>query len=94
MSDTQTQLRDIQNRQKALSGKKDQLIREAGVEEQKYKESINKLRELGVDSPESLTVQEMKDQAAALEDELVTKLTAITAEIAKGEALLKQYENL
>lgn len=93
MSDTQTQLRDIQNRQKMLLTKKDQLIREAGIEEQKLKESLTRLRGLGVEDPENLTAQQMQQKATELESVLADKLAAITAEISKGEALLKQYES-
>jgi len=94
MSDTQTLLRDVQSRQKILLGKKDQLIREAGIEEQKLAEAMLKLREYGVVNPEKLSAEEMKTKASELELSLVSKLVEITKEITKGEELLKEYEGI
>lgn len=94
MSDTQTLLRDVQNRQKVLLGKKDQLIREAGIEEQKLSDALNKLREYGVADPEDMSADEMQAKATELEQSLATKLVEITEEISKGEALLREYDGV
>jgi hypothetical protein len=90
--DTQSQLRDLQTRQRALASKKDLLIREAGQEEQKLKECMNKLRDLGIKDPESLSADDMKDKASKLEEKLSEMLENIVTEIEKGETLLRQYE--
>lgn len=91
MSDLQEQLKEAQARVKALAGKRDQVIRDAGVEEQKLQQAYENLRQLGVPNPENLTKDELirlsNDTAKTLE----THLRGLLETLDEGEALLEKY---
>jgi len=87
-------LRDIQARVKALASKRDSIIRDAGAEENKLEEAYGKLRELGIEDPEKLTIEQLNEQVQALQVELQQKQEAMEAQLAQGEKLMTKYQEL
>ena len=87
-------LRDIQARVKALASKRDQIIRDAGAEENKLEEAYGKLRELGIDGPETLTVEDLQAMSEKLQTELAQKVSDMETQVAKGEQLMTKYQEL
>jgi hypothetical protein len=87
-------LQDIQTKVKALASKRDQIIRDQGIEERKLEEAYEKLRELGVDNPETLSAQEIQDLAVSLQAELDGKLAALETQVTQGEALMAKYQEV
>ena len=94
MPDTQEQLRLAQSRVKALSSRRDQVIRDAGIEEQKLQHLYDTLRQLGVSDPEALSEDKLKELAALTQAQLEENLKGLSDALAKGEALLREYETL
>jgi hypothetical protein len=94
MPDTQEQLRLAQSRVKALSSRRDQVIRDAGIEEQKLQHLYDTLRQLGVSDPEALSEEKLKELAALTQAQLEENLKGLSDALAKGEALLREYETL
>lgn len=92
MPDIQEQLRTAQARVKALAGKRDQLNREVGVEEQKLKQVHDNLRALNVTNPESLSVEALKKLAEDTQSELEVNLSNLMTSLENGESLLRDYE--
>ena len=60
MPDIQEQLRLAQAKVKALSSRRDQVIRDAGIEEQKLQHLYESLRQLGVSDPEALSEDKLR----------------------------------
>jgi hypothetical protein len=94
MPDIQEQLRLAQARVKALSSRRDQVIRDAGIEEQKLQHLYDTLRQLGVSDPEALSEDKLRELAALTQKELEDNLKGLAEALAKGEELLKEYETL
>ena len=94
MPDIQEQLRLAQAKVKALSSRRDQVIRDAGIEEQKLQHLYESLRQLGVSDPEALSEDKLRELAALTQKDLEENLRGLADALAKGEALLKEYENL
>ena len=92
MPDIQEQLRTAQARVKTLAGKRDQLNREVGVEEQKLKQVHDNLRALNISTPERLSVEELKKLAEDTQLELEKNLSSLLTSLENGESLLKDYE--
>ena len=92
MADIQEQLRDAQARVKALAARRDQLIREAGVEEQKLEQAYESLRQLGVENPQNLTEDGLKELAKDTEQRLSIEMNNLMDILAKGESLIKEYD--
>ena len=92
MADIQEQLREAQARVKALAARRDQLIREAGIEEQKLEQAYESLRQLGVGNPENLTEDGLKKLAEETERRLATEMDNLMGILAKGESLIKEYD--
>jgi len=92
MPDIQEQLRTAQARVKTLAGKRDQLNREVGVEEQKLKQVHDNLRALNISNPERLSVEELRKLAEDTQLELEKNLSSLMASLENGESLLKDYE--
>ena len=92
MPEIQEQLRLAQGRVKTLAARRDQIIRDAGVEEQKLQQVYENLRQLGVKNPETLSEADLKSLAADTEKTLETSLQSLLDSLAKGEDLLKQYD--
>ena len=82
------QLRDLQRRVKLLATNRDTIIRDAGVQEQKLLEAYQKLRDLGIDSPENLSEVELQALAQKLQAELTTAIVELTNTVEEGERLL------
>lgn len=87
-------LKEIQSKVKELASKRDQIIRDQGIEERKLEEAYEKLRELGVEDPEKLTAQEIQDLATKLQKELEEKLAALETQVKAGEELMAKYQSL
>ena len=94
MSDIQEQLRLAQAKVKALSSRRDQVIRDAGIEEQKLQHLYESLRQLGVSDPEALSEDKLRELAALTQKDLEENLRGLADALARGEALLKEYESL
>jgi len=85
-------LKDIQSKVKELASKRDQIIRDQGIEERKLEEAYEKLRELGVEKPEELSAQEIQDLSQKLQAEFADKLQALENQVTQGEALMAKYQ--
>ena len=92
--DVQEQLRLAQLRVKALSSRRDQIIQEAGREEQKLQHLYDSLRQLGVGSPEGMSEGDLEELAASTNAELGKSLQELAEALARGEALLGEYDSL
>lgn len=88
---TVERLKAAQAKVKALAGDRDRVIREAGAQERKLEEAYEKLRELGIESPEKMTSKQLQTMAEQLREQLTEKLGTIETQIAKGEKLMAQY---
>jgi uncharacterized protein YigA (DUF484 family) len=94
MVDIQEQLRIAQSRVKTLASKRDQIIRDAGIEEQKLQQIHDNLRQLGVGSPETLSSEELQALAEETNAKLKETLQSLMESLSKGEALLMEYDKL
>jgi hypothetical protein len=94
MADIQQQLKDAQARVKVLAGKRDQAIRDAGIEEQKLKQVYDNLRQLGIESPEALSEDDLQRLAEDTKKKLETEMLGLMETLSKGEALLLEYEKV
>jgi capsule polysaccharide export protein KpsE/RkpR len=92
--DTQERLKKAQALVKTLQTSRDQINREAGAEENKLRDAYGKLRELGIENPEGMTPKDMQALAETLRAELEEKLTALEQQLAQGEALMRQYNEV
>ena len=94
MPDIQEQLRSAQARVKTLAGRRDQINREVGVEEQKLAQIFENLRQLGVDGPEGKSTEELQGLADQTQAELEEGLKRLAESLSQGEALLTEYDRL
>jgi len=85
---TEQKIQDLQNRVKTLAAKRDNIIRQAGSEEQRLKEAFIKLQELGIENPDKLSLEELKDLSTQLEEQLEETIAELTQKIVEGEQLL------
>jgi len=85
-------LKEIQGKVKALAAKRDQIIRDQGIEERRLEEAYEKLCELGIEKPEDLSAQEIQDLADKLQAEFAEKLAALDIQVNQGEALMAKYQ--
>jgi len=92
--DTQERLKKAQALVKSLQTSRDQINRDAAVEESKLKEAYVKLRELGVENPENMSPKDMQALADGLRAEVEQKLAALEAQLVDGEALMRKYNEL
>lgn len=91
---TQETLKDIQARVKKLQGTRDEIIGTFKVQESKRDEAYAKLKELGIENPENMTSKELQALADQKRAELADKVTALTEQLAQGEKLIQQYNEL
>jgi len=91
--DIQEQLRNAHARVKVLAGKKDQVIREAGIEEQKLQQAYENLKQLGIADPENYSEEMLIELSSETQKTLETNLQNLLAALAEGEALLQEYEH-
>lgn len=94
MPDIQERLRAAQAKVKALNSSREQIIGDARVEEQKLKQAFNNLKDLGIENPEGMTIKELKALETTSKAELEDKLVAIETQLARGEELIKKYNEL
>jgi hypothetical protein len=91
---TQETLKEVQARVKALQGTRDSIIGTFKVQESKRDEAYAKLRELGIESPEKMTSKELQALADRKREELAAKVATLNEQLAQGEKLIQQYEQL
>lgn len=87
-------LTEIQNRVKKLQGTRDEIIGTFKVQESKRDEAYAKLRELGIESPEKMSSKELQTLAEQKRTELAEKIAALNEQLAQGEKLIQQYQEL
>lgn len=87
-------LRAAQAKVKSLNSSREQIIGDARVEEQKLKTAYSNLKDLGVENPEEMTIKELRALETKSKAELEEKLVAIETQLAKGEELIKKYNEL
>lgn len=87
-------LTQLKARVSALQSGKDQINREAGIEQRKLDEAYEKLRELGVQNPETLSAKELQALADDAKIQLDEKLTALEEQLTQGETLMAKYQQL
>lgn len=85
------QLSALKTRVKTLAANRDKLIRDAGAKESQLEQAYEKLRELGVQTPEQLSTQDLQALAEKYELELGEKVEQITVKVTEGEQLLADY---
>ena len=90
----QEQLRDAQVRVKGLAAKRDQVIRDAGIEEQKLQQVYDNLKQLGVDAPESLSKEDLEKLAEETKERLFVEMKGLMDALATGEGLLADYNKI
>lgn len=91
---TQESLKEIQARVKKLQGTRDEIIGTFKVQESKRDEAYAKLKELGIENPEKMTSKELQALADQKREELSEKVTALNEQLAQGEKLIQQYQEL
>jgi len=91
---TQESLKQVQTRVKALQSTRDEIIGTFKVQESKRDEAYGKLRELGVEGPENMTAKELQALADQKKIELADKVAALNEQLAQGEKLIQQYQQL
>jgi hypothetical protein len=85
---TEEQLKDLQRRVKLLATNRDNIIRDAGIQEQKLQEAHQKLRDLGIKDPEKMTDNDLEKLAMDLQSKLTAAIEELTATVEEGEKLL------
>ncbi len=85
---TEEQLKDLQIRIKKLASGRDTLIRDAGIQEQKLQEALEKLRANGIEEPEKIGEKELGEMAFEMSNQLDALVAELTAKIEDGERLL------
>ena len=91
---TQDTLKEIQARVKKLQGTRDEILGTFRVQESKRDEAYAKLKELGIESPEKMSSKELQALADQKRAELAEKITALNEQLAQGEKLIAQYQEL
>ena len=87
-------IKQLQEKVKALANKREQVIRDQGAQEQKLEEAYNKLRSLGITDPEKLTAEELEDLATKTQLEFNQKVAELEQQIEQGEALLAKHQEI
>jgi DNA repair exonuclease SbcCD ATPase subunit len=87
------ELKTLQTKVKALVVKREGLIRDAGVEERKVQEAIEKLAELGIDAAK-LSVEELENLRVRQQSELEATLSTLNAKVTEADALVAAYEKV
>ena len=85
------QLTQLQARTKTLAGHRDKLIRDTGIAERRLEESLEKLKELGVDAS-GLGSKELQALAEDFEAQLAGKVAELAGKVEEGEALVAKYQ--
>jgi hypothetical protein len=90
--DFNAELKSIQASVKTLGAQRDRLNRDAGVEERRVQESIEKLKELGIEAPDKLSVAQLSKLRDAAQEELRVKIDLLKGKVEEGQALMAEYE--
>lgn len=91
---TQDTLKQIQARVKGLQSTRDEIVGTFKVQESKRDEAYARLRELGIENPESMTPKELQALADQKRAELAEKVSVLNDQLAQGEQLIKKYAEL
>lgn len=87
-------LKAAQARVKEIGDKRQQLLRDASVEEHKVNEALAKLKELGVDGADKLQIADLvalRDQTQAAVE---ADLAKVKTQIAEADAVMAEYESV
>ena len=91
---TQETLRQVQARVKSLQSTRDQIITQQAVQGQKRDEAYKNLRQLGIESPETMTAKQLQALADEKKAELTEKIRLLEEQLAQGEALVAKFQEL
>jgi uncharacterized membrane protein len=94
MPEIAERLQAAQAKVKQFAGVRDQLMRDIGAEDQKLEEIYSKMKELGVENPESLSAEQVQAMVVEEQEVLTTKLAEIEAYLAQGETLINKYQEM
>jgi predicted transcriptional regulator len=88
----QQQLKQVQNDVKTIDAQREKLAREAGVEEHKVKESIARLKELGITDAAKLSVADLEALRTKTKASLESSLATVTQKVTEANAVLAEYD--
>src|SRR5271157_4679972 len=94
LEQTQERLKKTKARVVALQSGRDKINQQKGLEQGKLEEAYRKLRELGIENPETLSGKELQALADNLETQLNEQLAALETQLEQGESLMAQYREL
>ncbi len=94
MMDAKERLQAAKARVTALQSGRDKINQQKGLEQGKLDEAYRKLRELGIENPETLSGKELQALADNLEVQLNEQLAALETQLEQGESLMAQYREL
>jgi hypothetical protein len=94
LEQTQERLKQTKARVIALQSGRDKINQQKGLEQGKLEEAYRKLRELGIENPETMNGKELQALADSLEVQLQEQLTALEAQLEQGESLMAQYRDI
>jgi hypothetical protein len=92
--DAKERLQAVKTRVTALQSDRDKINQQKGLEQGKLDEAYKKLRELGIENPETLSGKELQALADNLEVQLNEQLAALETQLEQGESLMTQYREL
>lgn len=87
-------LKAAQAKVKSLAASRDNILGDLRVEEQKLKQAYASLTELGIEDVEKMSAKELQALTEKLKTKLASKLEAIEEQLAKGDELMKQYQEI
>lgn len=94
LEQAQERLKQTKARVIALQSGRDKINQQKGLEQGKLDEAYKKLRELGIENPETLSGKDLQALADSLEGQLNEQLAALETQLEQGESLMKQYREL
>jgi hypothetical protein len=94
LEQTQERLKQTKARVTALQSGRDKINQQKGLEQGKLEEAYKKLRDLGIETPESMTGKELQALADQLEVQLQEQLATLEAQLEQGEGLMAQYRDI
>lgn len=87
-------LKLVQDQIKIFANKRDQIIGEIGREEGQLENAQAKLRELGIENPESMSAEALEALAQQIQGQLTEKIAALEEQLKTGEKLIAEYNAL
>ena len=94
LEQAQERLKQTKARVIALQSGRDKINQQKGLEQGKLDEAYKKLRELGIENPETLSGKDLQALADSLEGQLNEQLAALETQLEQGESLMAQYREL